>query len=128
MHRPVVARQLQFNFSRLYAIWASANVKVKQIPTSMTSSKCQQNKLVVYRRRMGFTQDQVSQLLGHRSRAMLSKYEHGHSLPPLVTAISLEIILRTPVAFLFPEMHDDLKRRIRQAEEQLAGPHQQPMF
>ncbi len=69
---------------------------------------------------MGLTQKQVSRLLGHHDTSMISHYEHGRSLPPLAVALSLEIILRVPVAFLFPAMYDDLKLRIRQQEQELA--------
>jgi DNA-binding XRE family transcriptional regulator len=88
----------------------------------------QPNKLVLYRRRMGFSQGQVSRLLGHRDTTMVSYYEHGRSLPPLPTALALEIVLRTPVAFLFPALYDETKQRIRTAEEQLAGPKQTRLF
>ena len=77
---------------------------------------------------MGFTQKQVAQLLGHRDTSMISHYEHGRSLPPLPVALSLEIILRVPVAFLFPGLHDELKQRIRLQEEELAGLGQKPLF
>jgi len=36
-------------------------------------------------------------------------------------ALRLEIVLRTPVAFLFPQLHDELKRQIRQTEETVSG-------
>jgi hypothetical protein len=36
-------------------------------------------------------------------------------------ALSLEIILRVPVAFLFPGLYDETKLRIRQAEENISG-------
>lgn len=94
----------------------------------MDSLKQKQNSLLLYRRRMGFTQKQVARLLGHRDTSMMSHYEHGRSLPPLQAALSLEIILRTPVAFLFPCLYDQLKLRIRQQEEELAGTGQQRMF
>jgi hypothetical protein len=42
-------------------------------------------------------------------------------LPPLSTALRLEIIYRVPVAFLFPHMYDDLRIRIRDKEGRLAG-------
>ena len=77
---------------------------------------------------MGFTQKQVARLLGHRDTSMISHYEHGRSLPPLPVALSLEIILRVPVAFLFPGMHDDLKQLIRLQEEELAGLGQKSLF
>jgi transcriptional regulator with XRE-family HTH domain len=77
---------------------------------------------------MGFTQKQVARLLGQHDTTMISHYEHGRALPPLVAALGLEIILRTPVAFLFPGMYDELKRRIRTQEESSADPIQRPLF
>lgn len=77
---------------------------------------------------MGFTQKHVALLLGHRDTTMISHYEHGRSLPPLVAALGLEIILRVPLAFLFPGMYDEMKRRIRTQEESSANPSQRPLF
>lgn len=94
----------------------------------MDSLKQIQNNLVLYRRRMGFSQKQVARLLGHRDSSMISHYEHGRALPPLATALSLEIVYRVPVAFLFPALYDGLKRRIRRQEESWADAGQQPLF
>ncbi len=93
----------------------------------MDLCKPKHNNLVLYRRRMGLTQKHVARLLGHRDTSMVSRYEHGRSSPPLPVALSLEIILRVPVAFLFPGLYDQLKRRIRQAEEAALG-GQQPLL
>jgi transcriptional regulator with XRE-family HTH domain len=92
------------------------------------SPKQKQNSLVLYRRRMGFSQKHVAHLLGHRDTSMVSHYEHGRALPPLSAALALEIILRVPVAFIFPGMYDDLKHHIRKMEEDLASPSQRPLF
>lgn len=94
----------------------------------MNLPKPKQNNLVLYRRRMGFTQKQVARLLGQRDTSMVSHYEHGRALPPLPVALGLEIILRVPVAFLFPGMYDAMKHRIRREEEELAGLGQRPLF
>ena len=77
---------------------------------------------------MGLSQQQASHLLGHKSHAALSLLEHGRISPSLITALKLEIILRTPVAFLFPELYDGLKKNIRAEEERLAGFGQQSLF
>lgn len=74
---------------------------------------------------MGFTQKQVARLLGRRDTSTVAHYEHGRSLPPLKVALSLEIILRVPVAFLFPSLYDETRLRIRQAEEKFAGGQRQ---
>jgi transcriptional regulator with XRE-family HTH domain len=83
----------------------------------MDKHKPKQNNLVLYRRRMGLSQKRVARLLGYQDASMVSHYEHGRSYPPLPVALSLEIILRVPVAFLFPHLYDHIKQRIRQAEE-----------
>ena len=92
----------------------------------MEERKSKQNNLVLYRRRMGFTQKRVAELLGKSDATMITHYEHGRALPPLAVALSLEIIYRVPVAFLFPGMYEDLKRRIRADEESTV--RQQPLF
>lgn len=94
----------------------------------MESPKQKPNDLVLYRRRMGFTQRYVARLLGHRDTSMVSHYERSRVLPPLMTALSLEIIYRVPVAFLFPGMYDELKKHIRAQEESLRVPGQRPLF
>ena len=94
----------------------------------MHSLKQKQNDLVLYRRRMGFSQKEVARLLGHRDASMVSHYEHSRALPPLIVALSLEIIYRTPVAFLFPAMYDELKRQVRHEEETLRDADQQALF
>ena len=94
----------------------------------MDSFKQKTNDLVLYRRRMGFSQKQVARLIGQRDTSMVSHYEHGRALPPLAVALGLEIIYRVPVAFLFPGMYDELRRKIRHDEESLAGAGQRPLF
>jgi len=87
-----------------------------------------QNRLVIYRRRMGFSQKQVARLLGFAGTSMVSRYEHGRSLPPLNVAFSLGIILRVPVEFLFPALYESLRTNIRAEEDQLGAPVQQTLF
>lgn len=87
----------------------------------MEPAKRQQNNLALYRKRMGFSQKHVAQLLGLKDTAALCHYERGCALPPLTVALSLEVVLRTPVAFLYPRLYEELKVGIRHAEELAAG-------
>jgi transcriptional regulator with XRE-family HTH domain len=80
------------------------------------SSIKQRNNVLLYRKRMGFTQRKVARLLGHRDTSTLSCYESGKSLPPLSIALCLEIVLRVPVAFLFPQLYERERSRIRGEE------------
>ena len=77
---------------------------------------------------MGFSQKQVARLLGQRDASMVSHYEHSRAMPPLAVALSLEIIYRVPVAFLFPSLYDQLRLTIQSEEESLAGRGQRPLF
>jgi transcriptional regulator with XRE-family HTH domain len=77
---------------------------------------------------MGFTQKHVAQLLGLRGTSMLSRYEHGRSMPKLETLLSLGIVLRVPIEFLYPRLYDDLRNDIRAKEERLARPSQPTLF
>jgi DNA-binding XRE family transcriptional regulator len=76
------------------------------------------NSLVIYRRRMGFSQKTVARLLGHKDATLLCMYERGRILPPLAAALGLGIILRVPVEFLFPGLYDEMKSHIRAQEPQ----------
>jgi transcriptional regulator with XRE-family HTH domain len=87
-----------------------------------------QNRLLLYRRRMGFSQKHVATLLGHKDTAMVCRYETGSSLPPLLTALKLEIIYRVPVAFIYGGIYDAMREKIRKQEETLAAPTQAVLF
>ena len=57
--------------------------------------------------------------MGLKGTNTLSRYEHGKKLPGLINALKLEIIYRTPVAFLFGDLYERLKKEIRKREEKL---------
>jgi transcriptional regulator with XRE-family HTH domain len=84
--------------------------------------------LIQYRKRLGFTQEQVSHLLGYQRRSSIWQFESGQSTPSLPTALKLAAIYRTPVEFLFRE--DFLRHReaIRAREEALQPTGQQMLF
>lgn len=86
------------------------------------------NELIRYRRRVGFSRKQVARILGHRTPSMLSRYERGISLPPLITALKLEILYRVPVAFLYVEFYRQLKVDVLSAERQRPSGTQQVLF
>ena len=86
------------------------------------------NELAIYRRRLRFSRKRVARLLGHSSTAMLSRYENGRSHPPLLTVLKLEIIYRTPVAFLYQERYASLRQEIREMEDRHPSPNQPALF
>jgi len=74
------------------------------------------NDLFTYRKKMGLPQRRVAYLMGLKGTNSLSRYEHGKKLPSLENALRLEIIYHVPVAFLFGELYEELKREIRKRE------------
>lgn len=68
---------------------------------------------------MAFSQKRVAHFMGFKRTNGLSRYEHGSKLPSLVNALKLELIYRTPVAFLFADLYQKLKKEIRSKEERL---------
>jgi transcriptional regulator with XRE-family HTH domain len=75
------------------------------------------NQLAAARRKRGLSRKQAAQLLGYKGTSEISRLERGTRLPHLITALRLEIIYRTPVAFLFPDLYDSLRQIIRAGEE-----------
>ena len=86
------------------------------------------NNLLLYRRRMGFSQKHVARLLGHPNNEMLFRYERGRRLPPLMTALRLEIIYRVPVAFLYGRTYDAMREEVHHTEDGLRMPTQPVLF
>jgi len=78
-----------------------------------------QNSLWTYRKKMGFSQKRTASFMGIKRTNDLSRYEHGVKLPNLINALKLEIIYRTPVAFLFGELYEQLREEIREKEKKL---------
>lgn len=78
------------------------------------------NRLMLYRKRMDLSQKQVASILGLKNLAVLSHYERGTSRPSLQRALGLEIVYRVPVAFLFPELYEEMRANIRAKESRMS--------
>src|SRR5712692_379483 len=59
------------------------------------------NYLRSYRRRSGLSQSEVAFLLGSHDGGQVSRYEKGHRLPPLRTALAFTTILGVSLGTLF---------------------------
>ena len=79
----------------------------------MTPKKhTERNYIFNMRRNRRLLQKHLATLLGHRHAVMVSKYEHGVSLPPLELAILLEIALGARLPELYPDMYRRLFRLV----------------
>jgi transcriptional regulator with XRE-family HTH domain len=85
------------------------------------------NYLRSYRKRCGFTQDEIAWLLGCRYDTKVSRYERFARQPLLPTVFAYEVIFQTPARMLFPGVAEEVERAVitRAAEllERLAAKH-----
>jgi transcriptional regulator with XRE-family HTH domain len=70
------------------------------------------NYLRTYRKRAGFSQEEIAFLLGSQSGAHVCRYEHFTRQPTLATALAFEVIFRTPAKELFSGVYRNVERRV----------------
>jgi transcriptional regulator with XRE-family HTH domain len=64
------------------------------------------------RRRAGFSQRDLADLIGYLSGDQISRHERADNLPSLLIALSYEAVFRVPVAELFPGIYESVKQEI----------------
>jgi transcriptional regulator with XRE-family HTH domain len=72
-----------------------------------------ENYLRTYRRRAGFTQDEIAYLLGGKSGTKTSRYERFRRTPSLETALAYELLFGVPVRKLFAGVYQKVERETR---------------
>src|SRR5712691_10375071 len=77
------------------------------------------NHLYALRRNRGYLQKHVATLVGHRFIQMVSQYESGTSLPPLETALLLEIILGARLSEIYVDLYQELQLLVLQRSQTL---------
>lgn len=77
------------------------------------------NYLRMYRKRTGFSQRDVSFLLGSRFSSAVVRYEHFSQEPTLSTALALAIVLRARTHELFAGLHEQAKEDIAERAKKL---------
>src|SRR5229473_1003129 len=81
------------------------------------------NYLRVHRRRVGLSQHELGRVLGYQDEGPISRHERFHSMPPLVIALSYEIVFRVPVSEIFAGLRDtveaDIEERLAELENRL---------
>ena len=84
-------------------------------------SKINPSRLWLARKRLGFEQKQIAQLLAQKNVNPISRYENGNQVPNLKTAIKLSIIYKLPIRVLFSrcyrECFDNLVMRAKKSNQ-----------
>jgi transcriptional regulator with XRE-family HTH domain len=68
--------------------------------------------LLSYRRRSGFSQRELSYLLGYQCPSVLSRLEKGKRAPFLLVALAWEILFDVPAAELFPGLFARIEEEV----------------
>jgi transcriptional regulator with XRE-family HTH domain len=78
-----------------------------------------ENYLVTYRKRAGFTQDEVAFLLGSQSGAKVSRYERRVRRPNLETVFAYEALFGVPARELFAGLFEKVEKEALDRAQQL---------
>ena len=75
------------------------------------------NNILVYRERLGLTQEQLAHMIRCRRPQTIRRIERGTTVPGLTRALRLSAALRVPVEFLYQPTYIHLRDEVRAAEE-----------
>lgn len=78
-----------------------------------------ENYLKTYRKRSGFSQEEVALLLGSHSGTKVSRYEQRVRKPTLETALAYEAIFQVPVRALFAGLYKKVEKRVAARAQRL---------
>jgi transcriptional regulator with XRE-family HTH domain len=79
------------------------------------------NQVKAYRRRLGLAQSDMALLLGDHSASRVSRYERGRRLPPLLIALTYQVIFGATSAELFAKEYAAALRGVRDRAKKLAA-------
>ncbi|WP_299586429.1 helix-turn-helix transcriptional regulator [Mucilaginibacter sp.] len=79
------------------------------------------NRLRLHRKRVGYTQLYVAELMGLYDSVSISLWERGAMLPNTINLIKLSAIFRTFPNELYPELFKEEKEKLTALEHQLAS-------
>jgi transcriptional regulator with XRE-family HTH domain len=77
------------------------------------------NYLRMHRKRAGFSEDEMAFLLGLHSASPISRYEHFHSIPGLLTALAYHAVFQTSPPELFGGKYQKVARMVRRRAKRL---------
>ena len=88
-------------------------------------TKRRPNFIYSMRRNRGYLQKHLATLLGQKGLTMISQYEAGASLPPLETALLLELALGVRLSELYAGLYQELQTTVLARAENLPAPLRQ---
>jgi transcriptional regulator with XRE-family HTH domain len=90
------------------------------------SKKLIPNSLRKHRRLMGFSQDEIKKHLKLKSTSMISRWEHGVTMPSSRNLLKLSILYKTLVNELYYTLSKELQSELFPAERNIAKRRNKP--
>jgi transcriptional regulator with XRE-family HTH domain len=91
----------------------------QQVPPFMPCHKLP-NYLKTYRKRAGFSQDEIALLLGCKSAGHVSRYERFHRLPSFHTLLAFKVIFQASARELFTGEYQTVEDAVSRQAQRLA--------
>lgn len=85
--------------------------------------KTKTNCLRKYRKTRGLNQREAASILGLHSTSVLSRWEHGQSLPTTLNILKLAAMYRTMVEGLYIDLAHEIKEEVLEQEEKVLHHH-----
>ena len=77
------------------------------------------NYLRTHRKRAGFSEEEIAFLLGLHDPGRVSRYEHFHSIPGLLTALAYHVIFKTSPPDIFGGKYQQVESLVRRRAKRL---------
>jgi transcriptional regulator with XRE-family HTH domain len=87
------------------------------------NKKKHKNELRAYRKQAGYSQKEMTRLLGFESESRLSEWEHACAIPSLRNLFKLSVIYKVEPKTLFREIYTDSKQEVKRKKKELCSVH-----
>lgn len=68
------------------------------------------NYLRTHRRKSGLSQRELGSILGYVNEGQVGRHERSKTVPPLIAALTYEVVFQVAVTELFPGLHEEVTR------------------
>lgn len=79
------------------------------------------NYLRAFRKRAGFSEEEIAYLLGVHNPGQVSRYEHFHSAPGLLTTLAYHAIFQTSPPEMFGGKYEKIAQAVRRRAKRLVA-------
>jgi DNA-binding XRE family transcriptional regulator len=72
------------------------------------NNQAPQNHLRTHRKKAGLSQHALARLVGSTNQSSVGRHERSLTLPELRVALGYEVVFKTPISSIFPDLRDSI--------------------